>query len=247
MWSHPLWCLDHQNQNPKQYICLDLHRVLFFSFFFSKLSTWSSCGHHHDHHLLHHLHVPTSLSLHTLSIEVSTRVSSIIQNQTRAFNHFLVLAMVLWTIRQKFHHFSSTIHLNQSTAFHGVHIFAICIYRVWWEHLNNFTQAVVLANHLWKLVSTSGSQLTGSGKFHFHWPSALAGLRNARSNRFGTGCTELHCTSEPDTHNCDCDCEFVMYLWTFEHFHYIGAVLHSFSLSGVSHKGEFYLERFLMR
>jgi len=31
-------------------------------------------------------HVPTSLSLHTLSIEVSTRVSSIIQNQTRAFS-----------------------------------------------------------------------------------------------------------------------------------------------------------------
>jgi hypothetical protein len=31
-------------------------------------------------------HVPTSLSLHTLSIDVSTRVSSIIQNQTRAFN-----------------------------------------------------------------------------------------------------------------------------------------------------------------
>jgi hypothetical protein len=30
-------------------------------------------------------HVPASLSLHTLSIEVSTRVSSIIQNQTRAF------------------------------------------------------------------------------------------------------------------------------------------------------------------
>jgi len=30
-------------------------------------------------------HVPTSLSLHTLSIDVSTRVSSIIQNQTRAF------------------------------------------------------------------------------------------------------------------------------------------------------------------
>jgi len=30
-------------------------------------------------------HVPTSLILHTLSIEVSTRVSSIIQNQTRAF------------------------------------------------------------------------------------------------------------------------------------------------------------------
>ena len=31
-------------------------------------------------------YVPTSLSLHTLSIEVSNRVSSIIQNQTRAFN-----------------------------------------------------------------------------------------------------------------------------------------------------------------
>ena len=30
-------------------------------------------------------HVPTLLSLHTLSIEVSTRVSSIIENQTRAF------------------------------------------------------------------------------------------------------------------------------------------------------------------
>ena len=32
-------------------------------------------------------HVPTLLSLHTLSIEVSTKVSSIIQNQTRAFNY----------------------------------------------------------------------------------------------------------------------------------------------------------------
>ena len=54
----PLWCLDHQNQNPKQYLCLDLHWVLFFSFFFSKLSTWSSCSHHHhpnDPLLLYHL------------------------------------------------------------------------------------------------------------------------------------------------------------------------------------------------
>jgi hypothetical protein len=40
---------------------------------------------------------------------------------------------------------------------------------------------------------------------------------------------------------------FVM-LWTFEQFSLIiRAVLHSFSLSGVSHKGEFYPERFLMR
>ena len=29
-------------QNPYLYLYLDLHRVLFFSFFFSKLSTWSS-------------------------------------------------------------------------------------------------------------------------------------------------------------------------------------------------------------
>ena len=29
-------------QNPYLYLCLDLHRVLLFSFFFSKLSTWSS-------------------------------------------------------------------------------------------------------------------------------------------------------------------------------------------------------------
>ena len=90
MWSHPLWCLDHKNQNPKQYLCLNLHRVLFFSFFFYKLSTWSSCG------VVITIitmiitcsitwHVPTSLNLHTLSIEVSIRVSSIIQNQTRAF------------------------------------------------------------------------------------------------------------------------------------------------------------------
>ena len=87
MWSHPLWCFGHQNQNPKQYLCLDLHRVLFFSFFFSKLSTWSSCG---------ITIIPwsslapshgMSLSLHILSIEVSTRVSSIIQHQTRAFNN----------------------------------------------------------------------------------------------------------------------------------------------------------------
>ena len=35
-------------------------------------------------------HVPTSLSPHILSIEVSTRVSSIIQNQTRAFTIPLV-------------------------------------------------------------------------------------------------------------------------------------------------------------
>ena len=43
-------------QNPYLYLCLDLHGVLFFSFFFSKLSTWSSshvaifiisCDHHH--------------------------------------------------------------------------------------------------------------------------------------------------------------------------------------------------------
>jgi len=36
-------------------------------------------------------YVPTSLSLHTLSIEVSARVSSIIQNQTRAFSVAVVL------------------------------------------------------------------------------------------------------------------------------------------------------------
>ena len=81
--------IDHQNQNPKQYLCLDLHWVLFFSFFFSKLRNWSSCG-HQQHHLIITCsitwHVPTSLSLHTFSIEVSTRVSSIIQNQTRAFS-----------------------------------------------------------------------------------------------------------------------------------------------------------------
>jgi acetoacetyl-CoA synthetase len=35
-------------------------------------------------------HVPNSLSLHTLSIEVSTRVSSIIQNQTKAFTATLL-------------------------------------------------------------------------------------------------------------------------------------------------------------
>ena len=29
-------------QNPYLYLCLDLHRVLFFSFFFSRLSIWSS-------------------------------------------------------------------------------------------------------------------------------------------------------------------------------------------------------------
>ena len=29
-------------QYPYLYLCLDLHRILFFSFFFSKLSTWSS-------------------------------------------------------------------------------------------------------------------------------------------------------------------------------------------------------------
>ena len=89
MWSHPLWCLGHQNQNPKQYLCLDLHRVLFF---LSSFPSWAL-----DHLVVITIitmiiscsitwHVPTSLSLHTLSIEVSTRVSSIIQNQTRAFN-----------------------------------------------------------------------------------------------------------------------------------------------------------------
>jgi hypothetical protein len=89
MWLHPLWCLDHQNQNPIQYLCLDLHHILFFSFFFSKLSTWSSF----------HVHLPqprvescSTLGLyqphliHKLSIEVSTKVSSISQNQTRTFN-----------------------------------------------------------------------------------------------------------------------------------------------------------------
>ena len=40
------------------------------------------------------------------------------------------------------------------------------------------------------------SQLTASGKFHVHWPTALVGLKNTCRNRFGTACTELHCTSE---------------------------------------------------
>ena len=57
------------------YLCLDLYRILFFSFFFSKLSAWSPCGHHHHHHDplgFTTWHVPTSSNSHTLSIEFST-------------------------------------------------------------------------------------------------------------------------------------------------------------------------------
>jgi hypothetical protein len=82
----PLWCLDHQN--PMQYLYLDLHRVLFFSFFFFKLSTWSSFHVHLCHHGLEScstLGLYQLWLLYTLSIKVSTRVSSISQNQTKNF------------------------------------------------------------------------------------------------------------------------------------------------------------------
>jgi len=57
--SFPIWALDH------------LVVITIITMIISCSITW---------------HVPTSLSLHTLSIEVNTRVSSIIQNQTKAFN-----------------------------------------------------------------------------------------------------------------------------------------------------------------
>ena len=40
--DHTLYNVLITKTNPYLYLCLDLHRVLFFSFFFSKLSTWSS-------------------------------------------------------------------------------------------------------------------------------------------------------------------------------------------------------------
>jgi hypothetical protein len=60
-----------------------------FLFLFSKLSTWSSFHVHLPHHGLEScstLGLYQPHLIHTLSIEVSTKVSLIIQNQTRAFN-----------------------------------------------------------------------------------------------------------------------------------------------------------------
>jgi hypothetical protein len=61
---------------------------LVFSFFFSKLITWSSCHVHLPHHGLESCSTPRLYQphlIHTLKIEVSTKVSSISQNQTRVF------------------------------------------------------------------------------------------------------------------------------------------------------------------
>ena len=89
MWSHPLWCLDHQNQTLSNTFALI---SIGFCFSLSSFPSWAL-----DHLVVITIitmiitcsitwHVPTSLNLHTLSIEVSTRVSSILKNQTRAFN-----------------------------------------------------------------------------------------------------------------------------------------------------------------
>jgi hypothetical protein len=44
---------------------------------------------------------------------------------------------------------------------------------------------------------TGGSKITASGNADFHWPLALAVLKNASVNRFRTATIELLCTSEP--------------------------------------------------
>jgi hypothetical protein len=43
---------------------------------------------------------------------------------------------------------------------------------------------------------TGGSKITASGNADFHWPLALAVLKNASVNRFRTATIELLCTSE---------------------------------------------------
>jgi hypothetical protein len=42
---------------------------------------------------------------------------------------------------------------------------------------------------------TGGSKITASGNADFHWPLALAVLKNASVNRFRTATIELLCTS----------------------------------------------------
>ena len=62
---------------------------LFFSFFFSKLEHLIfkfGLHHHNDHHLAPPLGMGPSFHVYTLSTRISPKVSSIIQNQTRAFN-----------------------------------------------------------------------------------------------------------------------------------------------------------------
>jgi hypothetical protein len=44
-------------------------------------------------------------------------------------------------------------------------------------------------------ISTGGSKITASGNADFHWPLALAVLKNASVNRFRTATIELLCTS----------------------------------------------------
>jgi hypothetical protein len=44
-------------------------------------------------------------------------------------------------------------------------------------------------------ISTGGSIITASGNGDFHWPLALAALKNASENSFRTVTIELLCTS----------------------------------------------------
>jgi hypothetical protein len=45
-------------------------------------------------------------------------------------------------------------------------------------------------------ISTGGSKIIASGNADFHWPLALAELKNASVNRFRTATIELLCTSD---------------------------------------------------
>ena len=80
-------------QKPSWYLCLDQpYFFLFFSFVFSKLEHLIfkfGLHHHHDHHLAPPLGMGPSFHVYTLSTRISPKVSSIIQNQTSAFNLFL--------------------------------------------------------------------------------------------------------------------------------------------------------------
>ena len=87
MWSHPLGVLITKTKSSYQiYICLEL-----FVFLFLLFQAWALDRHrgHHHHHDLHPFAPPlgmyTNLSHDHLEQRLAHRVSSIHQNQTRAF------------------------------------------------------------------------------------------------------------------------------------------------------------------
>jgi len=90
--------------------------------------------------------VPTSLSLNTLSIEVSTRISSIIQNQTRAFNHAGRLVYINSVLASIPMYYMSTILFFEEF----IDRINMIIRKFWWSRVKKDNSSTSFSFRSWK-------------------------------------------------------------------------------------------------